>query len=105
MFVFVECCPSSPDTISDFGRFLLLESYHLAQVFCTFFSCQNFDFDVINLNFFSDVRALVAENFRLSWMDSESHFFCTVLESRTACFGAVLLRMQIGARRQQISCL
>ena len=30
--------------------------------------CHYLDFDVIYLNFFSDVRALVAENFRPSWM-------------------------------------
>ena len=35
--VLVKRRPSSPDSISDFGRLLLLESYHLAQVFCTFF--------------------------------------------------------------------
>ena len=50
--ILVERCPGSPDTISDFGRLLLLESYHLPRVFCTFFSCLYFDFDVINLNFF-----------------------------------------------------
>ena len=43
------------NSISDFGHLLLLESYHLAQVFGTISSCQYFDFDVINLNFFSDV--------------------------------------------------
>ena len=35
---------------------------------------------VINLNFFSDVQALIAESFRISWMDPESHFFRTSLE-------------------------
>ena len=37
-------------------------------------------FYVINLNVFSGVRALVAENFRLSWVDPESHFFSTPLQ-------------------------
>ena len=31
----VERRPGGPDKISDFGRLLLLDSYHLAQVFCT----------------------------------------------------------------------
>ena len=70
----------SPDSISDFGHLLLLESNHLAQIFRAFSSCQYFDFHVIDLNFFSDVRALVAQNFRLPWMDPESHFFSTPLE-------------------------
>ena len=74
----MEPCPGGPDPISDFGRLLLLESYHLAQVFRAF-SCIT-TFYVINLNFFSGVRALVAENFRLSWVDPESHFFSTPLE-------------------------
>ena len=70
----------SPDSISDFGRLLLLERDHLAQVFRAFSSCQYFDFYVIDLNFFSGFRALVAENFRLPWMDPESYFFSTLLE-------------------------
>ena len=87
--VLVERCPSGPDLISDFGRLLLLESYHLAPVFRAFSSCHYFDFYVIDLNFFSDVRALVAKNFRLSWMDPESHFFSTPLEFAQHFFGAV----------------
>ena len=75
MSTLVELCQGSPASISDFGRLLLLESYHLSQVSRALSSCQYFDFDVINLNFFSDAQAFVAENFRLSWMDSESHFF------------------------------
>ena len=69
----VERRPGSPDTISDFGHLLLLESYHLAQVFRTFSSCHY-------LNFFSDVRALVAEDSRLFWMDPKLHFVSTPLE-------------------------
>ena len=76
----MERCPGGPDPISDFGRLLLLESNHLARVFRAFSSCQYYDFHVINLNVFSGVRALVAENFRLSWVDPESHFFSTPLE-------------------------
>ena len=68
----MECRPGSPDSISDFGRLLFLKSNHLAQVSRAFSSCQHFDFHVIDFNFFCCVRALVAENFRLSWMDSES---------------------------------
>ena len=79
-FVLVERRPGSPDSISDFGRLLLLESDLLAQVFRAFFSCQYFDFCVIGTNFFSCVRALVAKNFRLSWMSPESHFFSSPLE-------------------------
>ena len=39
LYILVERGLSSPDTIYDFGRLLLLESYHLVQVFCTLFSC------------------------------------------------------------------
>ena len=103
--VLVERGPGSPDSISDFGRLLLLESNRLAQIFCALSFCPCFDCNVINLNLFSDVQALVIENFRLSWMDPESHVFSTSLEFVLNVFGAVLLRMQIGARRQRMSCL
>ena len=73
--VLVERRRSSPDSISDFGRLLLLESNHLTQVFRAFSSCQYFDFCVVDLNFFSCVRALVAKNPRLPWMDPESTLF------------------------------
>ena len=78
--VLVNRRPASPDSISDFGRLQLLESNHLAQVFRAFSSCQYFDFHVIDFNFLSCVLASVAKNFRLSWMDPESHFFSTPLE-------------------------
>ena len=78
--VLVKRRPSSPDSISGFGRLLLLESNHLAQVSRAFSSCQYFDFYVIDFNFCSCVRALVAKNFRLSWMNPESQFFSTLLE-------------------------
>ena len=54
--VLVERRPSSPD----FGRLLLLESNHLAQVSRAFSSCQYFDFYVIDFNFFfvSELRLL-----------------------------------------------
>ena len=68
--VLVKRRPGSPDSISGFGRLLLLENSHLAQVSRAFSSCQYFDFYVIDFNFFSCVRALVAENFRLFWMKS-----------------------------------
>ena len=37
LFVFVERRPSSPNTIRDLGRLLLLECNRLAKIFCTFF--------------------------------------------------------------------
>ena len=75
--------PGCPDTIFDFGRFLMLECNQLSQVSHAFTSCQDFNFDIADLHFFFRVRtyaALVAENFRLSWVDPESHFFSTFLE-------------------------
>ena len=78
--VLVECRPSSPDSILDFGRLLLQERDRLAQISHTFSSCQYFEFYVIDFSFFFCVRALVAKNFRLSWMNPESHFFSTLLE-------------------------
>ena len=44
---------------------------------------QDFNFNIVDLHFFVRIRtqaALVAENFRLSWVDPESHFFSTFLE-------------------------
>ena len=75
--------PGCPDSILDFGRLLLLECNHLAQVFHAFTSCQDFDFNVIDLHFFFRVRAkaaLVAENVRLFSVDPETHFFSAFLE-------------------------
>ena len=42
--VLVERRPDIPDSISDFGRLLLLESNYLAQVFRAFSSCQYLHF-------------------------------------------------------------
>ena len=68
----MERRPSSHDSISDFGRlrpsilcFLLLLIFRL----------------IPSITIFSDVQALVAENFRLSWMDPESHFSVLRLNS------------------------
>ena len=76
------------------------KSNHLAQVFCAFSSCHYLNFYVIHLNFFSDVRALIAENCRLSWMDPETPLFQYSSWIRITFFGAVLLMLQTGARRQ-----
>ena len=92
----MERRPGSPDSISDFGRLLLLESNYLAQVLRAFSSCQYFDCNVIDLNFFSDVRALVAKIFRLSWMNPESHFFSTLLE-----FAQHFLKLFFGGCKQE----
>ena len=46
----------------------------------SFLSCYHLDFDVFNFNFVPGFGALVAEDFRLSWMYSESHFLCASLE-------------------------
>ena len=81
--VLVKRRPSCPDTILDFGRFLLLERTQLAQVSHAFTSCRDFDINVIDLHFFFRVQAkaaLVAETFRLSWVNLETHFFSTFLE-------------------------
>ena len=73
--VFAECRPCSSDSILDFRRFLV--------VFHAFISGQYFDFLVFYFEFLFCVRvddALVAENFRLIWMNPKSHFFSTFLE-------------------------
>ena len=93
--VLVKCRPGSPDSISDFGR-LLQERNHLAQLSHAFSSCQYFDFYVIDFNFFFCVRALVAENFRLFWMNPESHFFSTFLE-----FAQHFLKLFFGRCKQE----
>ena len=50
--VLAECRPGSPDSILDFGRLLLLERNHLAQVPHAFSSCLYFDFYVIDFHLF-----------------------------------------------------
>ena len=71
----------SPDSILDFGRLLLQERNRLAQLSHAFSSCQYFDFNVIDFNFLSCVRALVAENFRLFWMNPEPTFSVLLFHS------------------------
>ena len=82
--MFVKPRPSCPGTILDFGLFLMLESNQLAYVSHAFTSCRDFNFDIADLHFFFRVQtyaALVAENFRLSWVDPESHFSVLSLNS------------------------
>ena len=75
----VKCRPGSPDSISDFGRLLLRESNHLAKnltlsplvIISTFMSSTSISFLV---------RAVVAENFCLFWMNPEAHFLSYFLE-------------------------
>ena len=70
-------------TSLDFGRFLLLECNQLALVSHAFTSCQDFNLKIVDLHFFFRFRAkaaLVAENFRLSWVDLGTHLFSTFLE-------------------------
>ena len=55
--VFVKRRPSCPDTILDFGRFLLLECNQLAWVSHAFTSCQDFNFNIVDLHFFFRFRA------------------------------------------------
>ena len=78
--IFVECCPRSFDAIPVFCRLLLMKNNHLAKILF-FFSYKHLDVDVVNFNF-SSVRALVAEDFRLSFMYSESHFSVLRLKSQ-----------------------
>ena len=51
-----------------------------------------------NLNVFAGVRALVAENFRLSWVDPESHFSVLLLNSRTILWSCSFR----GCRREHV---
>ena len=92
----MKCRPSSTDSISDLGRLLLQERYLLAQISHAFSSCHYFDFHIIDFNFFFFVRALVAENFRLFWMNTESNFFSTFLE-----FSQHLLKLFFGGCKQE----
>ena len=83
--VFVKRRPSCPDTILNFGRFLLLENNQLALVSHAFIFCQDFNFNIVDLHFFFRFRAnaaVVAENFRLSWVDPVSPTF-SVLSSNS----------------------
>ena len=76
--VLVKRRPGCPDTILDFGRFLLLECKLLAKVSHAFTSCHDLNFNTVDLHFFFRVRtqaALVAENFRLSWVSPETYVF------------------------------
>ena len=71
LHVFVKRRPDCPDTILDFGRFLLLKCNQSVQVSHAFTSCQDFNFNVIDLHFFFRFRAkaaLTAVNVRLGWI-------------------------------------
>ena len=81
--VLVERRPGCPDSILDFGRLLLPERNHLAQVSHAFNPCQYFD-----LHFFFRVRAkaaLVAENFRFSGWILRPTFSVLFLKSHNIC--------------------
>ena len=80
MFVFVKRRPSSPDTILDLGRLLILECDHLSKILGTILCGLHFHFDVVNLDFFSTVRASAAKNLRFSWMYLESHLCSAMFE-------------------------
>ena len=73
-----------------------MESNHLVQVFRAFSSCQYFDLCYRQASFFFCVRALVAKNFRVSWLNPESHFFSTPLE-----FAQHFLKLFFGGCKQE----
>ena len=94
----MKCRPSCPDSILDFGRLLLQDCNHLAQVSRAFSSCQYFDY-IIDSHLFFRVRAktaLVAENFRLSWVNPETHVFRTFIE-----FAQHFLKLFFGGCKQE----
>ena len=81
--VFVECRPSCPDPALDFCCLLLVERDSLAQIFHAFVLCQYFDAHFTDLNKSFCVRihaALIAEDFRLVWVNPESHFLGCIFE-------------------------
>ena len=79
--VLVECRPSSPDSILDFGR---LRNAIVWPKYLTLSPLVSISIILssTSISFFC-VRAsaaLVAENFRLFWVDPETHFFSNSLE-------------------------
>ena len=62
---------------------LLVERDSLVQIFHAFVLCQYFDAHITDFNISFCVRnhaALIAENFRLVWVNPESHFLCCIFE-------------------------
>ena len=81
--VFVKCRPRCSDPALDFQCLLLVERDSLTQIFHAFVLCQYFDAHFTDFNMSFCVRihvALVAENFRLVWVNPESHFLGCFLE-------------------------
>ena len=73
----MEGRPSCSDPALDFQCLLLVERDSLTQIFHAFVLCQYFDahFTDFNKSFCVWIHvALVAENFRLVWVNPESHF-------------------------------
>ena len=81
--VFAECRPCCPDTILDFRRFLVVERDFLTKnCALSFVVGVSMFMSSVSGSFFC-VRvddARVAENFRLFWMNPETHLFSTFLE-------------------------
>ena len=94
--VLVKRRPGSPDSISDFGRLLLLESNIWPKYFVLSPLVSITTFMLSTSISFLVFRVLVAKNFRLSWMNPESHFFSTPLE-----FAQPFLKLFFGRRKQE----
>ena len=80
MFVPVEPCPGDSDSVLDLYCFLLLKCNFLPKMFRTLIRRWYLNFNVVDLHFFSLVRTLVGQNFRLVSVDFQSCIFSTLLE-------------------------
>ena len=103
--VLVECRPSSPDSISDFGRLLLLERNRLTQVSQAFSSCHCIStlMSSISISFLMFELWLRRIFAFPGWIPSPT--FSVLRLNSHNIFGAVLLSVQKSTSRQQISCL
>ena len=103
--ILVERCPGSPDTISDFGRLLQLESYHLSKYFVLS--------SLVNISTLMSSISISYLMFKLwlmrifvfpEWIPSPT-FAVLRLNSHNMFWSCSFEDAKIGERRQQISCL
>ena len=71
--IFVERCPRCLQPVFDLLCFLIFERDFLSKISRTFSFCQDFNFDVVNRDFFRLHSVLVTEYFRLVRVVLNSH--------------------------------
>ena len=78
--IFLERCPRCLQSVFDLCCFLIFERDFLSKVSRTVTLFQDFNFDVVNRDFFCLHFVLVAEYFCFVWVDPQTHCFSAGLE-------------------------